>query len=59
MSKIIKYDSFIKRVVFLTVLLMSLVFILFTFFIQLESFEKNLEKENSIFADMVFENLYT
>ena len=59
MSKIIKYHSFIKRVVFLTVLLMSLVFILFTFFIQLESFEKNLEKENSIFADMVFENLYT
>lgn len=59
MSKIIKYDSFIKRVVFLTVLLMSLVFIFFTFFIQLESFEKNLEKENSIFADMVFENLYT
>ncbi len=59
MNKIISYDGFIKRIIFLTTITIALLFGIYGYFIQSGSIKENLKSETSLFVDLIFQNLYT
>lgn len=59
MKKIISYKNFINRIIFTTVAIIAVLFIIYGYFIQSRSIKENLKNETSLFVDLIFENLYT
>lgn len=59
MNKYVFYNQFIKKIIFFTIFAIAIIFASFAYIIQSDSINNNLKNKNSLFADMIFENLYT
>lgn len=58
-KKAITYSQFIKRTVLLSIVVISIIFTLYTYLIQSNSIRNNLTQSASTMIDIIFEGLYT
>lgn len=59
MKKIITYNKFIRKVIFLSTVLIVVLFLLYSNLIQANSIEKSIKNDTNITAKLIFQNLYT
>lgn len=59
MKNYITYDKFIRNIIFLSIILITLFFLLYGKFIHEKSIEKSIKEDTNTMSELVFQNLYT
>lgn len=59
MQKVITYNKFIRKVMFLSIISILMLFLLYSNLIQSSSIEKNIKNDTNAIAKLIFQNIYT
>ena len=59
MKNYITYNKFIRNIIFLSIILITLFFLLYGKFIHEKSIEKSIKEDTNTMSELVFQNLYT
>ena len=59
MKKYITYNKFIRNIIFLSIIIITLFFLLYSKFIHENSIEKSIKEDTNTMSELVFQNLYT
>ncbi len=59
MKKTISYNKFVRNTIFISVLLIVILFLLYGKYIQSSSIEKSIQNDAKVVSNLIFQNIYT
>ena len=59
MNKTISYNKFVQNIIFVSMVVIILLFVLYGKFVQSSSIEKSIQNDATVVSNLVFQNIYT